>query len=223
MDSSNRKYTNRVFKRGGEGWSLAFNCEPVFLKDSKGLQHIHLLLRRSGQWTEVLEIATGAKMDVLVADGCLEITSKIFSEGTWERSKRASINVLDEVTPEAIASITCRKQVLIEDIEHLTSAIEMPQFNSSQEDLQADLDRAKAELLKLSEWLKENTFKGRARRSPTKAKEAYNSVRRAMERAFKAMKAQPELSGMVAHLQSRISYSTYTYCYLQDSIITWEL
>jgi hypothetical protein len=206
----------RLFKRSGEGWILAWDCKPVFLLPRKGFEHMHLLLSRPLQWIEVSELATGVIIERSLPD------DNAIANGR-KQHPNASINVFAMASPEAISSVKRSKQDLTDEIEHLKSLTELDQFDISRQDPEAELKLAQDKLGQLDRWLKETTYKGCARMTPVKAKTSYTSVRNALDRARAIIKKQPELLGMFEHLHTRIIYETYTYCYLQDSSVSWDL
>jgi hypothetical protein len=50
-----------LFRRVGKAWELAFDGLAIPTQDSKGIRHIHYLLRRPGQPTHVLELVHAAE------------------------------------------------------------------------------------------------------------------------------------------------------------------
>jgi len=77
-----------LFRRNGDGWLLAFGGKPFYLGDSKGMEHIHRLLRQPNEWLFLADMMSVVECGLEMVDQkTLRELRRLSADGDATRSQ----------------------------------------------------------------------------------------------------------------------------------------
>jgi len=202
-----------VFRKLGDKWQVNFGGQLFYVDDIKGMEYIHTLLNRSGEWVSCMELAGGTSIDPDARNSDIYddmILEELKNEGLWV----SDIKQLMKTAPEA-----ANAQVWDNAIEEQRGKLQAAKDRGDPEEV-----REIGKHLEQLEQLRSEFFnvRGEERPAERQLENARTNVRHAIDTTYRGIKKYcPEL---VEYLKAHIKTGdSCVYRAPLDSRIDWKL